>query len=106
MDTDHPLADLAAAEAAIAPAAATTTADRLREFEDKFCPGARVAGQIERGIGSAYAALSPEGKAHHAALEALIAAENEHHAAAAAEEAAAAKLADAIARSDETEGAL
>lgn len=103
-DDDHPLAHIAAAEA-VEP---MTTAARLRAFEDKVLGEncARIAGNIERGVGSPFAGLSDQQKAHHAALEALAAAEQDHHDAVAAADAAADKLAAAQIRADETEGAL
>jgi hypothetical protein len=87
---------------------AEETADthaRLRAFEDKHLGEnhTRPFGKIERGHGSKFSGLHPDLKAHHAALEALIAAENEHRTASAAADVAHAKLEAAIKRAEETE---
>jgi hypothetical protein len=85
-----------------------STHSRLRAFEELILgpDHVRPHDKIERGIGSPFSMLSAQHKAHHAALEALIAAEAEHKTASAAEEAAHAKLEAAIARATETEEAL
>lgn len=85
-----------------------SSAQRLRDFEDKHLgpKHSRLNGQIERGIGSPFAGLDDNRKAHHAALEAQIAAESEHQAAVAAADAAAEKLKAATERAEQTEGAL
>lgn len=82
-----------------------STVDRLRAFEDRILgkDHVRHAGKVEKGHGSPFSGLSPEHKAHHAALEALIAAESEHKAASTAEDAAHAKLEAAIAKVEATE---
>src|SRR6266567_2693487 len=61
-----------------APAATPVTAkDKLRAFEDthfgKDVP--RINGEIERGVGSPYANMTPHQKAHYASLEHLVKAE-------------------------------
>ena len=85
-----------AEEAAIVSAAA-----KLRTFEDdvfgKDAP--RINGAVERGVGSPFARMTEHQKAHHAALEKLVAAEkavadaSAAHAVAEAGHAAAVKLA-------------
>ncbi len=60
--------------------AAETAAQQLSAFEEKYlgAPGApaiRIGGDIERGAGSRYQQLTVEQRAHHAALENLVAAE-------------------------------
>jgi len=62
----------------VKPAApATGATSRLRAFEDEHfgedC--VRINDQIERGVGSPYAAMTDEQKAHYVALEALVEAE-------------------------------
>lgn len=51
-----------------------TAAARLRAFEDthfgKDVP--RINGEVERGVGSRYADMTPHHKAHHASLEHLV----------------------------------
>jgi hypothetical protein len=51
--------------------------ERLRAFEDEHFgeDAPRFAGQVERGHGSKHALMSPEGKAHHLALELAVTAE-------------------------------
>lgn len=51
---------------------------RLRAFEDDVLgkDAGRINGEVERGVGSPFAAMTPQQKAHHAALEQLVAAEN------------------------------
>jgi len=85
-----------------------STEARLRAFEDATLGEnhLRHKDTPEKGVGSPFSRMSDPQKAHHAALEALIAAEKEHQAASAAEEAVHAKLETAIARAAETEGAL
>lgn len=85
-----------------------TTAHRLREFENKmFGDGhARHGGQIEKGKGSAWESAEPNVRAHHAAIEELIAAEQEHEQADRVVQTAHARLQTAIARVQSTEGAL
>ena len=82
-----------------------TPRDRLRAFEDRlFGPDhLRPNGEIERGIGSLFARLDAAHKAHHAALEELIAAEAAHNQAAAAEYAARTRLDTAQDRADATD---
>lgn len=85
-----------------------STEDRLRAFEDATLgeDHPRHKGAPEKGVGSPFSRMTDQQKAHHAALENLIAAEKEHQAASAAEEAEHAKLEAAIARAAETEEAL
>jgi len=89
-----------------------TAAAKLRAFEDdvfgKDVP--RINGAIERGVGSAFAKMTDHQKAHHAALENLVAAEKAvadataAHAKAHAEHAAAEKkAADAEKAASESE---
>jgi hypothetical protein len=61
----------------------TDSAARLRAFEDEVFGrrAVRIDGQIERGVGSPYAAMTDERKAQYAALEALVAAEQKLEAA-------------------------
>lgn len=63
----------------VAPAAAVepTTADKLRAFEDEVFGKnvSRINGEVERGIGSPYAAMTEHQKVHYAALEQLASAE-------------------------------
>ena len=86
--SDTPLAELSAAEEKIDPPApepmpepvvepATDAAGRLRAFEDEVfgADTARIDGKVERGIGSYYQRMSDAERAHHQALEALVAAE-------------------------------
>lgn len=87
-----------------------STHERLRAFEEKHLPPEsehhpRPHGKIERGSGSIFAGLHPAHKAHHAALEALIAAETKHQQASVAEDAAHAELEAAVARAAATEEA-
>ena len=84
-----------------------SAADRLRAFEDEH-NHPRIGDRIERGLGSLFQADVEGGwgekhRAHHAALEALVAAEKEDQAASQAEDAAHAKLEAAINRAAETE---
>lgn len=83
-DEDKPLEHLATTEAAMdkpAPAPEsepeTSAAARLQAFEDEHLgvDAVRINGQIERGVGSAYAKMSDEERAQHVALENLVAAE-------------------------------
>lgn len=82
--------------------------DRLRAFEVKVLgeDHPRPYGQIERGVGSHFSRLDAAHRAHHAALEELVAAEDEHRKAGAAEDAAHARLEAAIKRAAATEEAL
>lgn len=62
------------------PPRETPAVDRLRAFEDEAFKGSqiqvvRIGDRIERGVGSAFAALSPEKKRQYAALEKLVEAE-------------------------------
>lgn len=70
-------AKAAAKEAKAAPVAGPNSAERMRAFEDEVFGkrAVRINGQIERGVGSPYAAMTDERKAQYAALEALVAAE-------------------------------
>lgn len=85
VQADH---DIAAAEAhrAAADQAAMIDADeatvetakaKLRAFEDETfgADAPRINGEVERGIGSPYARMTAAQKAHHAALEHLVKAE-------------------------------
>lgn len=85
-----------------------STEARLRAFEDAHLgeDHLRMNDKIERGVGSHFSRLSDKHKAHHAALETLIAVEKEHQVASAAEEAAHTKLEAAINRAAETEKEL
>ena len=101
-----PLESLAAREEAIS--AEPGTAARLRAFEDRVF-GAdypRINDQIERGVGSRFSNLDDNQKAYHAALEALITAEQEHQTAVGGADVAAAKLEAARLAAAETEEAL
>ncbi len=81
--TDKPLSSLAAAETKVeppAPEAEMPAVERLRTYEDKVFADSpvevvRIGDRLERGSGSAYAALTDEQKAHYVKLEHLIAAE-------------------------------
>lgn len=57
--------------------APVTAKTKLRAFEDDVFGEkvGRINGDIERGIGSPYAAMTPHQQAHYAALEKLVAAE-------------------------------
>lgn len=83
-----------------------STSDDLLAFEHKFFGPDRHAGEVAKGKGSKFATAPSEHRVHHAALEALIAAEKDHEAATAAESAAHAKLQAAIARVEETGKAI
>jgi hypothetical protein len=54
-----------------------TAKTRLRAFEDATfgLDASRINGEVERGIGSPFARMTHEQKAHHAALEHLVKAE-------------------------------
>jgi hypothetical protein len=54
-----------------------TARDKLRAFEDKHFGKdvPRINGEIERGVGSSYASMTPHQKAHYASLEHLVKAE-------------------------------
>lgn len=86
--------------------------ERLRAFEDAHFGEShpRHAGQVEKGSGSLFSRNDENWgaahRAHHAALEALIAAEAEHQKASTAEAAAHAKLEAAVKRASATEEAL
>lgn len=61
----------------IAPADPVPATDRIRAFEDEVFKDSqvqvvRIGGRLERGTGSAFAALSPELRRQHAALEKLV----------------------------------
>jgi hypothetical protein len=95
--------------AAVAPPPThRSTVDRLRFFEDHLFgkDHLRPHGQVEKGVGSAHAALPAAHKAHHAALEHLIEAEKYHQVAHDAATAAHTKLQAAVKRAAETEKAL
>lgn len=81
-----------------------TAADRLRAFEDAHLGKdvQRLNGHIERGSGSRFSSLKARERAHHAALEALIKAEEKHSAATAAMGAADAELQTAANRVEAT----
>ena len=83
-----------------------STADDLLAFEHKFFGPDRHDNQVAKGRGSAFANAPSAHRVHHAALEALIAAEKNHEAATAAESAAHTKLQAAIARVEETGKAI
>lgn len=59
------------------PSTEISARDRIRAFEDEHLgPDAvRINGEVERGHGSAFKALSPALHRHYAALERLVAAE-------------------------------
>ncbi len=66
------------ADPVVLPLAAPATAkDKLRAFEDEVFGKdvGRINGDVERGIGSPYAAMTPHQKAHYASLEQLMKAE-------------------------------
>lgn len=83
----------------------TNAAQRLRAFEDEHLREdvERVNGHIERGSGSRFSSLTPDERAHHAAIENLVKAEEKHSSATAAMSAADAELAAAVARVEATE---
>lgn len=85
-----------------------STAERLRLFEDeRLGPDhLRHNHQVEKGIGSPFSMLTDKERAHHAALEHLIAVEKEHAAAEAHMAGVHAKLEAAVARASDTEEAL
>jgi hypothetical protein len=71
-----------ASSGALSPAkplssAPVTARDKLRAFEDKHFGKdvPRINGEIERGVGSPYANMTPHQKAHYASLEQLVKAE-------------------------------
>src|SRR5262245_11529973 len=82
-----------------------TTRERLRSFEDHLFgkDHVRPNGGIERGIGSPFEGLDAAHKAHHAALEELIAAETAHKQAAESEYAARVRLDAAMDRVEDTD---
>jgi len=67
-----------------------TAKTRLRAFEDATFgrDAPRIAGEVERGVGSPFARMNPVQKAHHAALEQMVIAEQRHADAVAALESA------------------
>lgn len=54
-----------------------TAKTKLRSFEDDVLgkDAGRINGEVERGVGSPFANMTPHQSAHHAALERLVAAE-------------------------------
>jgi hypothetical protein len=78
--------------------------DNLRAFEDHVLgqDHPRPHGEIEKGHGSAFAALPDPHKAHHAALEKLAAAEKKHQAAESAAQATHAGLEAAVKHANKT----
>lgn len=85
----------------------------LRSFEDEHLgeDAVRIEGQIERGHGSKFKAMTPQKQAEHGALEQLVAAEKRVAdaqtalaSATAAHDAALAKLAATAQRSDSERG--
>ena len=84
---------------------APSAAERLRAFEDAHLGEdvERVNGKIERGSGSRFSSLKGRERAHHAAIESLIKAEETHSAATAAMSAADAELEAASKRVEATE---
>lgn len=56
-----------------------TAAAKLRAFEDKHLgkDATRINGEVERGVGSRFKAMTPEQHAEYAALEALVKAETD-----------------------------
>ena len=80
----------------------------MRAFENRVLgeDHLRHAGHVEKGIGSPFSLLHADQRAHHAALENLIAVEKEHAEAEAHMGAVHAKLEAAVKRASETEEAL
>jgi hypothetical protein len=83
---DKPLANLAGAERAIDPpkpadpteaSEPASAAQRLRAFEDEHLgeDAPRINGAVERGVGSPFAAMTPQRLVHHAAIEKMVEAE-------------------------------
>lgn len=85
-----------------------STPNRLRAFEDKVLgkDHMRHDHQPEKGVGSPFSLLHSNDRAHHAALENLIAVEKEHAEAEAHMGAVHAKLEAAVKRAASTEEAL
>lgn len=77
LQNDTGTAALGAMEPEVVETPSLSAAQRLRAFEDDVfgVKVSRINGQVERGIGSPYADMTPHQKAHYAALEALVAAE-------------------------------
>jgi hypothetical protein len=111
--TDKPLANLAETERNLDPpthepvveSEHTPATARLRAFEDEhFGPDAvRIGGEIERGSGSPFAALNDKERAHYAALEKLVVAEQKRSDSAAAVAQAEADHAAAMAAVEQAE---
>jgi hypothetical protein len=79
-----------------------TAAEKLRAFEDEHIgeDAVRIGGDIERGVGSKYQGMTDDQRAHHTALENLVAAEKQLADATAALATAQANADAAIARHD------
>lgn len=107
MDDDH----IALVEDVAEPKVEIGAAERLAAFEkehmtvqhDDGSSHLHVHGGIEKGVGSPYANLSDQKKAHHTALEQLVAAEKAHAEATTAMAAADAALEAAVQKVSATE---